>query len=146
MGKVIGRGGTMIARLREEFERDVRVIQYDDAPELFVTNALKPAKIQKATVEKLDGRKVLQLFVSSDREKGRAVGRHGRNINRARLLVRRYFGIQDILIAVMADSINAETEEQKEAIASNTEGSLNIDGLQQMELLMAKNPTHYPGP
>ncbi|MHA2273202.1 MAG: NusA-like transcription termination signal-binding factor [Candidatus Hodarchaeales archaeon] len=69
MGKVIGKGGTRIGRLREELARDVRVIQHANSPELCAANALKPARIQKAIVEKLEGKQVLRVIVASDWEK-----------------------------------------------------------------------------
>lgn len=120
MGKVIGKGGTRITRLREEFPRDVRVIQHAVSPELYVANALKPARIQKAIVEKLEGKQVLRVIVASDWEKSRVVGRQGRNINRARLLLRRYFGIHNILVTVLSDELQTDDKSSEEVIVTDT--------------------------
>jgi N utilization substance protein A len=123
MGKVIGKGGTRIGRLREELARDVRVIQHANSPELCAANALKPARIQKAIVEKLEGKQVLRVIVASDWEKSRVVGRQGQNINRARLLLRRYFGIHNILVTVLPDQLQPNDKRGEEVFITATSHS-----------------------
>jgi N utilization substance protein A len=146
MGKVIGKGGITIDRLREAFNRDVRVIQYGKKPESFVINALRPARIQKAMLEEKEGKKVLRVIVSSKREKGRAVGKRGRNINRARLLLRRHFGIQDILVTILTEQNHAQNTNKELIEVEDTNNSFNRGVLRQMENLIVENPGRYPGP
>lgn len=146
MGKVIGKGGIIINRLREAFNRDVRVIQYGSEPESFVSNALRPARIQKAMLEEKEGKKVLRVIVSSKQEKGRAVGKRGRNINRARLLLRRHFGIQDILITILTDQIQDQSKNKEIFEVDDPDNSSNRGVLRQMENLAVENQNHYPDP
>ncbi|MFQ5980597.1 MAG: NusA-like transcription termination signal-binding factor [Candidatus Heimdallarchaeota archaeon] len=146
MGKVIGKDGITIGRLREAFNRDVRVIQYGEKPELFGINALKPARIQKAMLEEKEGKKILRVVVSSKREKGRAVGKRGRNINRARLLLRRHFGIQDILVTILTEQNQVQNTDKELIEVDDTNNSFNRGVLRQMENLIVENPGRYPGP
>jgi len=99
VGQVIGKGGANIRHVREVFRREVNVVEYDATPEGFVKNALAPAKVRKvAVIEKRDGKTVTVVDVEPE-DRGRAIGKKGRNIGRARILVRRHFGIDDIILS-----------------------------------------------
>lgn len=98
-GRVIGKGGANIKHVREVFQREVNVVEYDEKPENFVKNALAPAKIKNVSVvEQKDGKRVSVVDVDPE-DRGRAIGKNGRNIGRARILARRHFGIEDIILA-----------------------------------------------
>ncbi|MFX0113565.1 MAG: NusA-like transcription termination signal-binding factor [Candidatus Hodarchaeota archaeon] len=100
MGKIIGKGGETIRRVREQMDKDIDVVEYAEKAERFAMNALTPARIQKAKLEERAGKKVVHVTMAS-REKGRAIGKGGRNIARARLLLKRHFGIEDIIITTV---------------------------------------------
>jgi len=98
IGKAIGRGGSKIRRLRELIGKPVDIIEYSDDPEQFIVNVFQPAKIKKVHIsDRKDGRKVALVEVS-ERDKGRAIGKGGKNIERAKALVKRHHEIDDILI------------------------------------------------
>lgn len=100
MGKIIGKGGETIRRVRERMDKDIDVVEYAERAERFAANALTPARIQKAKLEAREGKKVVHITMAS-REKGRAIGKGGRNIARARLLLKRHFNIDDIVITTV---------------------------------------------
>ncbi len=97
MGKVIGKGGETIRRIREKMQKDIDVVEYAEKVERFAINTLTPAKVQTAKLVKRGGKTVIQVVVSN-REKGRAIGKGGRTIARARLLLKRHFNVEDILV------------------------------------------------
>jgi N utilization substance protein A len=96
-GKVIGRGGTTIQRLREHFKKNIEVVEYSEKIEKFVSNTLAPAKTKKIEVIEKSGKKMVVVTVIQ-REKGKAIGKNGRNIHRSRLLLKRHFGISNVII------------------------------------------------
>lgn len=100
MGKIIGKGGETIRRVREQMDKDIDVVEYAEQAERFAANVLTPARIQKVKLETHEGKKVVHITMAS-REKGRAIGKGGRTIARARLLLKRHFNIDDIIITTV---------------------------------------------
>lgn len=96
-GKVIGRGGTTIRRLREHFQKHVDVVEYSEQLETFASNTLAPAKTQNVELQEKLGKKTVVITVIPQ-EKGRAIGKKGRNIQKSRLLLKRHFGVNNVII------------------------------------------------
>jgi N utilization substance protein A len=96
-GKVIGRGGTTIQKLREHFKKNIEVVEYSDKLEQFVSNTLAPAKTKKVEIIEKSGKKIVVITVIP-REKGRAIGKNGKNIHRSRFLLKRHFGVTNVII------------------------------------------------
>lgn len=96
-GKVIGRGGTTIRRLREHFQKQVDIVEYSDRLEIFASNTVAPAKTQNVTIHEKLGKKTVIITVIP-KEKGKAIGKNGRNIQRSRLLMKRHFGVNNVVI------------------------------------------------
>ncbi len=96
-GKVIGRGGTTIQRLRDHFKKQIEVVEYAEKIDRFAINTLSPAKAKKVEVIEKTGQKTVIVTVIQ-REKGRAIGKNGRNIQRSRMLLKRHFGVTNVII------------------------------------------------
>lgn len=96
-GKVIGRGGTTIRRLREHFQKQVDVVEYSEQLEKFASNTLAPAKTQNVELHEKSGKKTVVITVIPQ-EKGKAIGKNGRNIQKSRLLLKRHFGVNNVII------------------------------------------------
>ena len=60
-GKVIGRGGTTIRRLREHFQKQVDIVEYSDRLEIFASNTVAPAKTQNVTIHEKLGKKNIEV-------------------------------------------------------------------------------------
>ena len=99
LGKAIGRGGVNVKAASDAFGRAVDVVEIADTPEAFVKNALAPARVEEVKIiEHRDGTKVASVTVNSE-DRGIAIGREGRNVARARILVRRHFDLNNVVIA-----------------------------------------------
>ena len=96
-GKAIGRRGANINRLRKILGKEIEVVEYADDLEAMVKNIFSPARILSVRVVQRNGRKILYVTVDPS-DKGRAIGKGGRKVSVARLLLRRYFDIDDIKI------------------------------------------------
>ena len=99
MGLAIGRNGINVKRLRGIIGKQIEIVEYADKPEDFLKNVLLPAKIRAIRIAKMpDGRKIAHVTVEPQ-DKGIAIGKNGRNIARARLLMKRYFDIDHVKIS-----------------------------------------------
>ena len=98
IGLAIGKAGINIKRVREFLHKAIDVVEYADNELKFVENTLSPAKIKSVTVqEKRDGRRIAMVTVDS-KDRGIAIGKNGRNVARARLLAKRHYDIDDVII------------------------------------------------
>lgn len=98
MGLAIGKKGQSIKTLEKLIGKPVELVEYSDDPKEFIENALNIKYIYDVRLtEKLDGTKI-GVIVVDQKHKGAAVGREGRNAEKVRLLVKRYFQIDRIHI------------------------------------------------
>ena len=99
LGKAIGRGGVNVKAASEAFGRAVDVVEMAETAEAFVKSALAPARVEGVKIiEHRDDTKVASVTVNSE-DRGIAIGREGRNVARARILVRRHFDLNNVVIA-----------------------------------------------
>lgn len=97
-GLAVGRDGNNVKRLRKLIGKDVEIVEYSDTLEDLIKNSLFPARVTSIRLRKdLSGRKIVIATVPPN-EKGIAIGREGRNIARARLLARRYFDVDNVIV------------------------------------------------
>ncbi len=96
-GRAIGRRGSNVARLRRVLGKDIEVIEYANDLESMVKNIFTPARILGIRLVERNGRKILYVTVDPN-DKGKAIGRGGRKVATARILLKRYFDIDDIKI------------------------------------------------
>ena len=98
MGLAIGKGGSNIKNLQNILKRNVELVEYCEDPIKFLKNILNPKLINDVHLnDRSDGSKQAIVIVDSSK-KGLLVGREGRNAEKARLLLKRYFNITNILI------------------------------------------------
>ncbi|MHA1595312.1 MAG: NusA-like transcription termination signal-binding factor [Candidatus Baldrarchaeia archaeon] len=98
LGLAIGKRGENIKRIKQILKKDIDVVEYSDKPEEFIKNALMPARIKSVHItERKDGRKVAIVTVDP-KYKGLAIGKNGKNVAKARILAKRHFGIDDVII------------------------------------------------
>ncbi len=99
LGKAIGRGGVNVKAASDAFGRVVDVVEMAETAEAFVMSALAPARVEGVKIiERRDGTKVASVTVNNE-DRGIAIGRDGRNVARARILVRRHFDLNNVVIA-----------------------------------------------
>jgi N utilization substance protein A len=98
IGVAIGRGGRNIRTLERMTGKKHEIIEYSDDPVRFIKNALKPAAVNEVRVtERPDGKRMAVVAVNP-KDKGVAIGKNGKNAERLRFLVKRYFQIQNVSI------------------------------------------------
>jgi N utilization substance protein A len=98
IGAAIGKGGRNIRLLERMTGKKHEVIEYAEDPAQFIKNALKPAVVKEVRIiERPDG-KTMAVVNVHPRDKGVAIGKNGRNAERLRFLIKRYFQIQNVSI------------------------------------------------
>ncbi|KXB02701.1 hypothetical protein AKJ45_03315 [candidate division MSBL1 archaeon SCGC-AAA261F19] len=97
LGGAIGKNGCNIKRIRQKLGKNVDVVVYSDDPSQFIKNILNPADIQDVKIVEKGDSKVALIDVEYT-EKGRAIGRGGWNIKRARKLALRHHDIDDVSV------------------------------------------------
>ncbi len=98
MGLAIGKGGTHIKSLQNIVKRDIELVEFNEDPVVFLTNLLNSKLISEVKInERADGSKQAIVIVDPQ-NKGFVVGREGKHAEKARLLAKRYFGIESVLI------------------------------------------------
>ncbi len=95
----VGRGGVNIKRLKELIGRDVEVVEKGDTPEELIKNCLYPARVLAVKITKLPSSGVVAIATVHPDDKAIAIGRQGRNISRAKLLAKRYFDIEKVILS-----------------------------------------------
>ncbi|MGD1835722.1 MAG: NusA-like transcription termination signal-binding factor [Nitrososphaeraceae archaeon] len=98
MGLAIGKGGATIKQLQSVITRRIELVEYSEDVNAFLRNILNSSMIDEIKInKKMDGTTQAIVVVDS-KKKGVVVGKEGRNAEKARLLVKRYFHISSVLI------------------------------------------------
>ena len=97
MGLAIGKGGKNVGLLRKLLGKPVEVVEYSDSPDQLVKNSLAPARIRSVRLAEKPGRRILIIEVDP-KDKALAIGRNGKTIEKTRILAKRYFQIDHVMI------------------------------------------------
>ncbi len=99
MGLAIGKKGENIRRLQNVLGKRIEMVEYDEAPDTFIANIFKPAEV--AGIERTPENGPVHVLLKKKNDLGIAIGKGGCNIEKARVLCRRFFGIEvgEVLLA-----------------------------------------------
>lgn len=98
VGLAVGKGGEKIKKFRSMTNKQIEIFEYFEEPERFIRNALKPARVKDVQiVDRVDGSKIIMVNIDS-KDKGIAIGKNGQNIKKIRLLAKRYFNLDTVII------------------------------------------------
>ncbi|PSP59884.1 NusA-like transcription termination signal-binding factor [Halobacteriales archaeon QH_7_66_37] len=94
MAQAIGPAGEHVSRVEDRVGKPIKLVEDAETPEAFVANALAPAAVYNVTISENDDR--VAYVEVDDADRGAAIGDGGENIDAARLLASRHFGVDDV--------------------------------------------------
>ncbi len=93
----IGRRGENVKRLHDMLKKNLDIIEYSDDPATFVKKIFHNFKIKDVKIEKRGNRVHATVSVES-KDKGKIIGRDGKNLKLAREILNRHHEIQSLSI------------------------------------------------
>lgn len=98
MGLAIGKAGANIKNVQQIVGKEIELVEWSDDAKQLIINALNPKMVSDVrVVDRPDGSKSATVVVDQ-RKKGAILGKAGRNAEKARLLAKRYFNVENIQI------------------------------------------------
>ncbi len=92
MGIAIGRNGENIKRLQKTLGKRVEMVEEGMSPAEIIANAMRPVDISRIDFD--EENRIAVIFLKKRSDVGVAIGKGGANIEKARLLCRRYYGME----------------------------------------------------
>ncbi|MGC9072280.1 MAG: NusA-like transcription termination signal-binding factor, partial [Acidilobus sp.] len=93
----IGKDGRNVKTLSKLLNRNVEIVEYAETLDGMVKSLMNGVTILKVDVVERDGVKAVYIKVKED-EKGKAIGKDGRNVKRARLVLGKLFNVNKVVI------------------------------------------------
>ncbi|MCE4615410.1 MAG: NusA-like transcription termination signal-binding factor [Desulfurococcales archaeon] len=97
MGRAIGRKGINVKKLSDLLKKNIEIVEHSDNLENMVKNVFREARVVSINLVERADQKTLYVRVP-DTDKGKAIGREGKNLKRARLILKRFFDIDKIVV------------------------------------------------
>ncbi len=99
VGKAVGKGGRRLSDLSHLLGgKRIKVVEHSEDLKEFLVNAMLPANVRDVEIVERDG-KVTAIVRVTEEEKGKAIGKGGRNLRAVKELARRHFGVEKLVLA-----------------------------------------------
>ncbi|HUR70144.1 MAG TPA: NusA-like transcription termination signal-binding factor [Candidatus Thermoplasmatota archaeon] len=95
VGRALGKGAVNLKHLRENLQKEVVLIGHAAEREAFLKNVFHRFKVEGVEWEDRNGDIIAHVKIPQE-EKGKAIGKGGRNIQLARMLMKRHHHIADV--------------------------------------------------
>ena len=92
MGLAIGKKGENIRRMQNVLGKRIEMVEYADEQNAFIANIFRPVEISAVEMDPLTGTLIVSIQKRSDL--GTAIGKKGANIEKARLLMRKFWNVE----------------------------------------------------
>jgi len=97
VGMAVGKEGKHVKELRTLLGKDIKVIEYSNDVEHFIRNIFHQFNVEIHLQEGEEGKRA--VVIADPQEKGKVIGKGGRNIKLARTLVARHYNLDGLKIA-----------------------------------------------
>ena len=97
VGRALGKGAQNLKRLRESMGKEVVLIGHAADREQFLKNVFHRFKVEGVEWEDRNGDIIAHVTVPQE-DKGKAIGKGGRNVQLARMLMKRHHQVADVSV------------------------------------------------
>jgi len=97
MGLAIGKNGENINRVKKTLDKSIELVEYSEDPITFLKNAFGPVSLNSINIINKNDKQLAYAEVPN-KEKGLAIGRNGKNIEKVKMLARRHHNIEDVIL------------------------------------------------
>lgn len=97
MGAAIGKNGDHINRVKKTVDKHIDLVEYSDEPVTFIKNAFSPVTVRTVNIVDRNNKRLAYVEVSN-KDKGLAIGRNGKNIEKVKLVAKRHHDIDDVIL------------------------------------------------
>ena len=97
MGAAIGKNGDHINRVKKTVDKLIDLVEYSDEPATFIKNAFGPVSVKSVNITNRNNKRLAYVEVSN-KDKGLAIGRNGKNIEKVKLVSKRHHNIDDVIL------------------------------------------------
>lgn len=95
VGRALGKGAINLKRLRESLQKEIVLLGYAPEREAFLKNVFHRFKVENVEWEDRNGDIIAHVKLPQE-DKGKAIGKGGRNIQLARMLMKRHHQVADV--------------------------------------------------
>jgi N utilization substance protein A len=98
MGLAIGKGGENSKKLQKALGKKIEMVEYSENLRTFIENVFKPAEVSDIRIHEDTGK--VDVCIRRKSDLGIAIGKGGATVEKARMLLRRFFqrDIGDVLV------------------------------------------------
>ncbi|TGC11339.1 NusA-like transcription termination signal-binding factor [Methanolobus halotolerans] len=97
MGAAIGKNGDHINRMKKTVDKHIDLVEYSEEPDAFIKNAFGPITVKSVNIVNRNNKRLAYVEVSN-KDKGLAIGRNGKNIEKVKLVAKRHHDIDDVIL------------------------------------------------
>ncbi|WP_406658014.1 NusA-like transcription termination signal-binding factor [Methanolobus sp. ZRKC2] len=97
MGAAIGKNGDHINRMKKTVDKHIDLVEYSEEPVAFIKNAFGPVTVKSVNIVSRNNKRLAYVEVSN-KDKGLAIGRNGKNIEKVKLVAKRHHDIDDVIL------------------------------------------------
>jgi N utilization substance protein A len=103
LGQALGREAKNLQMMRELLKKDVKFVEWDEDKQIFVRNLFKPYDLQSVRMETTpvpdsEQVRVRAIVEVEPEDKGKAIGKNGRNIASIRHIAKRHHEIDEVQV------------------------------------------------
>jgi N utilization substance protein A len=98
MGLAIGKGGETSKKLQRALGKKIEMVEYSEDLRTFIENIFKPAEVSDIRIQENTG--AVDVCIRRKADLGMAIGKGGATIEKARMLLKRFFhrDIGDVMV------------------------------------------------
>ncbi len=93
LGLAIGKNSVNLKKLKFVLKKNIDIIEYSDDVVVFIKNIFHNYKVIDVIIENNNATVIVE-----PKDKGKAIGKNGRNLRAAREIAHRHYGIQSMVV------------------------------------------------